>query len=102
VSASLTIPGKQREYKLVLKKYGVANTRFGDRQNKYPGLRVSECIQNEVDRRRAFSADFPKDVDTSIIITETAARLLGFRKPKTPSGKHAQYRNLIGTQLWSE
>jgi putative ABC transport system permease protein len=36
---------------------------------------------------RNFSKEFPKDPDTSVIITQTAARLLGFKTPNDAIGK---------------
>ena len=36
---------------------------------------------------RKFSPEFPKDRDTSVIITETASRLLGFKKPEDAIGQ---------------
>jgi len=87
VSASLTIPGKQREYKLVLKKYGVANSDSVTVRINTLDYEFLNVFKMKLIAGRAFSADFPKDVDTSIIITETAARLLGFRKPEDAVGK---------------
>jgi putative ABC transport system permease protein len=87
VSASLTIPGKQREYKLVLKKYGVANSDSVTVRINTLDYDFLNVFKMKLIAGRAFSADFPKDVDTSIIITESAARLLGFRKPEDAIGK---------------
>jgi len=87
VSASLTIPGKQREYKLVLKKYGVANSDSVTVRINTLDYEFLNVFKMKLIAGRAFSADFPKDVDTSIIITETTARLLGFRKPEDAVGK---------------
>ncbi|HEV2480486.1 MAG TPA: ABC transporter permease [Puia sp.] len=36
---------------------------------------------------RGFSRDYPKDPDTSVVLTATAARLLGFQKPEDAVGK---------------
>jgi len=86
-SASFTIPGKQREYKVTLKKYGVANSdsvivRFNSMDYDFLDVFKMKLIAG-----RKFSPDFPKDTDTSIIVTETASRLLGFKKPEDAIGK---------------
>ncbi len=87
VSASFTIPGKQREYKLTLKRYGVANTdSIGARINSFD-YDFLDVFKMKLIAGRKFSPDYPKDSDTSIIITETAAKLLGFKKPEDAIGK---------------
>ena len=87
VSASVTVPGKQREYKTTLKK-------FGSNSNDSIIVRVNSMDYDFLDvfkmhlvAGRNFSKEYPKDSDTSVIISETAARLLGFRKPEDAVGK---------------
>ena len=87
VSASFTIPGKQREYKVQLKRYGVANSdsvivRFNSLDYNFLDVFKMKLIAG-----RKFSPDFPNDDDTSVIITETASRLLGFKKPEDAVGQ---------------
>jgi putative ABC transport system permease protein len=87
VSASFTIPGKQREYKVQLKRYGVANSdsvivRFNSLDYDF-----LEVFKMKLIAGRKFSPDFPNDDDTSVIITETASRLLGFKKPEDAIGQ---------------
>src|SRR5688572_8236772 len=87
VSASFTIPGKQREYKVQLKRYGVANSdsvivRFNSLDYDFLDVFKMKLIAG-----RKFSPDFPNDDDTSVIITETASRLLGFEKPQDAIGQ---------------
>ena len=87
VANSSTIPGKQREYKANIK---LADAPASDsiivRTNSMDEdfLRV---FQMHLLAGRAFSRDFPKDPDTSVILTASAARLLGFRTPKDAIGK---------------
>lgn len=87
VANSTTIPGKQREYKANIK---LADAPASDsiivRVNSMDEdfLRV---FQMQLLAGRAFSRDFPKDPDTSVILTASAARLLGFPKPKDAIGK---------------
>lgn len=87
VSASFTIPGKQREYKVMLKRYGAAATdsaivRFNSFDYDFMDVFKMKLIAG-----RKFSPDFPKDPDTSILITETASKLLGFKKPEDAIGQ---------------
>jgi len=87
VSASFTIPGKQREYKVQIKRYGIASSdsvivRFNSLDYDFLDVFKMKLIAG-----RKFSPDFPKDPDTSVIITETASRLLGFKKPEDAIGQ---------------
>ena len=87
VSASFTIPGKQREYKVQLKRYGVSNSdsvivRFNSLDYDFLDVFKMKLIAG-----RKFSPDFPNDPDTSVIITETASKLLGFKKPEDAIGQ---------------
>jgi len=82
VTNSVTIPGKLREYKATVKKFGsAANDSIIVRVNSmdYDFMNV---FKMKLLAGRNFSKAFPKDADTSIIITESAARLLGYKKPE--------------------
>jgi putative ABC transport system permease protein len=87
VTASLTVPGKQREYKALVKLFGATG-------NDSATVRINSMDYNFLDiykmkllAGRNFSRDFPKDPDTSVIITKKAAELLGFKKPEDAIGK---------------
>lgn len=87
VSASVTIPGKQREYKAVAKKYGADDSEM-------VGLRFNSMDYNFLDvfkmkmiAGREFSKEFPSDPDTAVIISESSARLLGFETPEDAVGQ---------------
>lgn len=87
VSASLTIPGKQREYKVTVKT-------LGSNSNDSTIVRVNTMDYDFLDvfkmklvAGRNFSKEYPNDRDTSVIITETTTRLLGFKKPADAVGK---------------
>jgi putative ABC transport system permease protein len=87
VSASMTIPGKQREFKVTVKPFGV-------NANDSATVRVNSMDYDFIDvfkiqllAGRNFSRDFPKDADTSVIITKTAASLLGYKSPEDAIGK---------------
>ena len=87
VSSSLTIPGKQREYKITVKNYGINS-------NDSTIVRVNTMDYDFLDvfkmkllAGRNFSKDYPEDPDTSAVITQTAARLLGYKKPEDAINK---------------
>ena len=87
VSASVTVPGKQREYKAITKQYGQDDS-------KLVGLRFNSMDYNFMDvfkmkiiAGREFSREFPSDQDTVVIISESAIRLLGFDTPEDAVGK---------------
>jgi putative ABC transport system permease protein len=87
VANSTTIPGKQREYKATIKLAGTPSAdsisvRVNSMDEDF--LRV---FQMHLLAGRAFSRDFSKDPDTSVILTASAARLLGFQTPKDAIGK---------------
>ena len=86
VSASLTVPGKQREYKAMIRNYGTAHDSVIVRVNSmdYDFLDV---FQMKLVAGRKFSRDYPRDEDTSVMITETAAKTLGYRNPADAVGK---------------
>jgi putative ABC transport system permease protein len=85
VSASGNIPGKQREYKGTIRRNNSADSIV----MWYNSMDYDffDVFKMHLIAGRNFSRDFPKDPDTSVIITETAARLLGFRKPEEAIGK---------------
>ncbi|HSU27962.1 MAG TPA: FtsX-like permease family protein [Chitinophagaceae bacterium] len=82
VSASFNIPGKQREYKTFLKVLG--NTSGDSVIVRYNSMdyHFLDVFQMKLIAGRNFSKEFPKDPDTSIIVTATTAKLLGFAKPE--------------------
>jgi putative ABC transport system permease protein len=87
VTTSATIPGKQREYKATIKRYGSnSNDSIIARINSmdYDFIKV---FKMQLVAGRNFSMDFPKDPDTSVIITASAARMLGFKNPEDAVGK---------------
>lgn len=87
VSTSRTIPGKQREYKATVKRYG-------SNSNDSVIMRVNSMDYNFLDvfkmkliAGRNFSPDFQKDSDTSVIITQSSLQALGFKTPEDAVGK---------------
>lgn len=90
VSASMTVPGKQREYKGIIK-------RFGSNTNDSALLRINTMDDEFIDvfkmkllAGREFSRDYISDEDSAVILTESASRLLGFKTPEDAIGKILQ------------
>lgn len=94
---SLTVPGKLREFKVVAKRHG-------SETNDSTVVRINSMDYNFLDvykikllAGRNFSTEYTNDPDTSVIITESATKLLGFKTPDNAIGK-----NLSITQFgWS-
>jgi putative ABC transport system permease protein len=90
VSASMTVPGKQREYKGIIK-------RFDSNTNDSVLLRINTMDDEFLDvfkmnllAGREFSRDYISDEDSAVILTESASRLLGFKRPADAIGKILQ------------
>jgi putative ABC transport system permease protein len=87
ITMSVTIPGKQREMKAVIKKYGSSDDQAITVRGNSMDYKFLEVFKMKLLAGRAFSEDYPKDQDTSVIVTESAARLLGFKKPEDAVGQ---------------
>lgn len=87
LSASVTIPGKQREYKAVVKKYGANDSHAGTVRFNSMDYSFLDVFKMKLVAGRAFSKDFPSDPDTAVIMTESALRLLGFKNPEEAIGQ---------------
>jgi putative ABC transport system permease protein len=95
VSGSSTIPGKQREYKNNVKRYGApAEDEVIMRVNSMD-FEFMDVFKMKVIAGRAFSQSFPNDRDTALVITESAAKALGF---KTPEDAIGQTVTMVGWQ----
>jgi putative ABC transport system permease protein len=86
-STSLTIPGHQRAFKVTIKPYG-GNSKDSVflRVNSMDYDFLNVYKMNIVAGRR-FSKEFPHDPDTSVILTESAVRLMGYENPNDAIGK---------------
>lgn len=87
VSASATVPGKQREYKAVVKKYGASDedqvtVRFNSMDFEFMDVFKMKLVAG-----RLFSEQFTTDQDTAVIITESASKMLGFQNPEEALGQ---------------
>ncbi|GJM33409.1 MAG: ABC transporter permease [Saprospiraceae bacterium] len=87
VSASLTVPGKQREYKGTIKRFGASDNELVSVRINSMDYEFLDVFKMEMVAGRGFSRDFPADQDTSIILTESTSRMLGFAKPEDAIGQ---------------
>lgn len=86
-SGSLTIPGKQREYKAMLRNTTGNNTdSFSARTNSMDYSSV-DVFKLKLVAGRNFSRDISTDQRGAVIITESASRLLGYSNPVDAVGK---------------
>jgi putative ABC transport system permease protein len=87
VSLPSTIPGMLREYKTTVKRLDAAAqdsvvVRFNSMDDDFLNVFKTKLIAG-----RMFSRSFIKDPDTSVILTLSATRLLGYKKPEDAVGK---------------
>ncbi|MDN5203004.1 ABC transporter permease [Fulvivirgaceae bacterium BMA10] len=87
VSASVTIPGKKREYKVGVKRYGHSDDELVTLRFNSMDYQFMDVFEMKVVAGRGFSEDFVNDPDTSVIIAESSARMLGFEKPEDAVGQ---------------
>jgi putative ABC transport system permease protein len=87
LSASLTVPGKQREYKGTIKRYGAANSDSAIMRVNSMDDDFINTFKMKLVAGRAFSRSFPRDEDTSVIITASAIKMLGFKDAQDAIGK---------------
>lgn len=99
VSTSITVPGKQREYKTQIKKHGAPD-------DQLVTVRVNSMDDDFIDvfkmdllAGRAFSQNYPNDPDTSAILTESAVKLLGFEKPEDAIGQTVAIPGFFGSLI---
>jgi putative ABC transport system permease protein len=82
ISASATVPGKQREYKAVVKPYGAPDDKQITIRFNSMDYEFLDVFKMKVLAGRAFDEKYPTDQDTSVVISESTARLLGYQKPE--------------------
>jgi len=87
VAASGTIPGKLREYKGNIKRYGAPNDQLVAIKFNGMDYEFMDVFGMKLVAGRAFSEDFPSDPDTAVLITELTSKLLGFKKPEDAVGQ---------------
>lgn len=79
VAGSVTIPGKKREYKVPAKPYGGSDDQLVTLRFNSMDYSFMEAFEMKLLAGRAFSEEHIQDPDTSVIVSESAARLLGFK-----------------------
>jgi len=87
VSASATIPGKQREYKAVVKRYGTPDDQAVTIKFNSMDYEFMDVFKMKLIAGRPFKEEYTKDQDTSVVITETTSRIMGFAKPEDAIGQ---------------
>lgn len=87
VTSSVTIPGKQREYKVGLKRYGADDNDITTMRVNSMDYDFISVFGMKLITGRNFSKEYPNDSDTSIIVTESAAKMLGFKNIEDALGQ---------------
>ena len=87
LSSSVTIPGKQREYKTTIRKFGAPESDAKTIRFNSMDYHFMDVFEMDLIAGRTFAKEFPNDQDTSCVITESAVRILGFDKPEDAIGK---------------
>lgn len=87
LTASVTVPGKQREYKAVVKKYGAPDDQSVTVRFNSMDYEFMDVFKMKLIAGRVFSEDYPSDPDTSVVVTESAARFIGYEKPEEAVGQ---------------
>ena len=87
VSTSITIPGKKREYKVPVKKYGDLDENSVTLRLNSMDYDFIDVFEMDIIAGRAFSRDFPNDPDTAAILSESAVYDLGYEKPEDIIGE---------------
>jgi putative ABC transport system permease protein len=86
ITASATVPGKQREYKAVVKKYGAPDDQQVTLRFNSMDYEFIDVFKMKLVAGRLFDENHPMDADTAAILSESATRLLGFAKPEDAIG----------------
>lgn len=87
ISTSVTIPGKQREYKAIAKRYGAPDDEQVTLRFNSMDYDFLDVFKMKLLAGRPFSEEYPNDPDTSAIISESASKLLGYKTPEDAIGQ---------------
>jgi putative ABC transport system permease protein len=79
IAASATVPGKQREYKALVKRYGAPDDEQITIRFNSMDYEFLDVFKMKVLAGRAFDEKYPTDQDTSVVISESTAKLLGYK-----------------------
>jgi putative ABC transport system permease protein len=87
VSASGTVPGMQRKFVTTINNYGASNDKVVTTQVNGMDYEFMDVFKMKLMAGRTFSEAFTNDPDTSVIVTESTAKLLGFKKLEDAIGQ---------------
>jgi putative ABC transport system permease protein len=87
IATSSTVPGKQREYKALAKKYGSPDDQQTTLRFNSMDYEFMDVFKMKLLAGRLFDEKYTNDGDTSVIVSESAAKLLGFAKPEDAIGQ---------------
>jgi len=87
VTLSASVPGHQRAFKVTIRRFDGSTADSTVVRINSMDYDFKDLFQMKILAGRNFAKDFPADPDTSVIVTESATRLLGFKKPEDAVGK---------------
>ncbi|MBT1687161.1 ABC transporter permease [Dawidia soli] len=87
VASSTTVPGAQREWKAQMKRYGETDDKSATVILNTMDYDFTDVFKMKLLAGRAFSQSYVQDPDTSLIITASAAKALGFKSPAEAIGQ---------------
>lgn len=86
-ATSFTIPGKQRAYKSGIKRLGAPDEDIAILRINSMDYDFLDVFKMQLIAGRGFSPDFPSDPDTSVVVTNSSVRLLGFDSAEDAIGQ---------------
>jgi len=87
VSNTTTVPGMLREWRATVKLWGGRTNDSVLMRSGSIDFDFLKVFKMQLLAGRNFSLDYPHDPDTSAILTASAARLLGFKRPQDAIGR---------------
>ncbi len=87
VAASVTVPGKKREYKIDIKKYGAGDEDAVVLRWNSMDYHFNEVFEMDLLAGRLFSPSFASDPDTAVVLSLSSTKLLGFENPEDAIGQ---------------
>jgi putative ABC transport system permease protein len=87
VASSTTVPGAQREWKAQIKRYGETNDKSTTIILNSMDYNFTDVFKMKLLAGRTFSETHVQDPDTSLVITASAAKALGFKTPAEAIGQ---------------
>lgn len=86
-SMSYTIPGKQRQYKIDIKRYGAPDDQLISVLTNSMDYEFTDVYKMNLLAGRVFSREHVQDADTSVVITASLVKQLGFKDPDDAIGQ---------------